>query len=223
MKRSFLKIVLSFVALSLVASAGAQDSKWALGVHVGSGFSSARGNKYADENLKPSIGFLGGASVQYNFTSHLSLRTEVLYERKVQKSEVELTDINGVTIGTIDVFSKFDGITVPLLVRYSIGEKSLRFFANAGPQLFILQKHQNSSKDSDLADFNDTDTKNFKSTDYGLAFGAGATYAFSDHLILSAELRDHLGVTNISKLELVYGGTMKLNAASLLLGAAYSF
>lgn len=109
------------------------------------------------------------------------------------------------------------------MVRYTSGEKRLRVFVNAGPQLIYLLRHSYSTPENDYERFfnNSDDTENFKSVD--LALGAGVSYDLSDKFQFSAEVRDHLGFMDISDTELVDGGSISLNAISLQLNLSYKF
>lgn len=225
MKKNTSLFIILLLSVLTASQATAQSSKWMAGIQLGPGLSSMRGNVNLEKIYDPALGFSGGLTMQHNFNSRFSIRTEALFDRKAQKRELTIVDANAATLGEATVYSQFDGLTVPLMVRYTSGEKRLRVFVNAGPQLFYLLRHGYSTPDDEFERFfdNSDDTENFKSVDLGLAVGAGVSYDLSDKFQFSAEVRDHLGFTDISDTELVDGGSISLNAISLQLNLSYKF
>lgn len=225
MKKNTSLFIILLLSVLMAPQANAQSSKWMAGIQLAPGISSMRGNSNLERMYDPGLGFSGGLTMQYRFHSRFAVRAEALYDRKSQKSEAVFTDANGASLGEITFYSRFDGITVPVMVRYTSGEKRLRVFVNAGPQLFYILRQSYSTPEDDFKKYFDQsdDTENFKSVDLGLAIGAGVSYDLSDKFQFSAEVRDHLGFTDISATELVDGGSISLNTISLQLNLSYKF
>ncbi|MCX6286124.1 MAG: porin family protein [Bacteroidetes bacterium] len=91
-------------------------------------------NAYGMEELdyKQSIGGAVNLGIGYNFTNWLGLKTEIGYTRMGQ----QYYDNKDNPVVTRNV--KLNYITVPLLLRLSVGGKVLRFYMAAGPQFAFL-------------------------------------------------------------------------------------
>lgn len=220
-KKSTLFSMLAVLLMMIAVSASGQENNWAFGIQLAPGLSTVRGNVHNEKNYDAAFGLAGGLSVFRKLGEHWSAGAELLYERKAQKTETIITDNTGNDVGKAAVFSRFDGTTVPVLVRYSFGKDKLHGFINAGPQFFFLNKHEYYSSSDLLDELTWEDTENFNKTDFGVCFGAGAAYDLSAHWQVTAEVRDFLGFANMSKLELVDGGEIQLNAIRFMLGVAF--
>lgn len=220
-KKSTLFSVLAGLLLMISLSASGQEYNWAFGIQLAPGLSTLRGNEHIEKSYDAAFGLAGGLSVFRKLGEHWSAGMELLYERKAQKTEVIITDYMGNDAGKAKVFSRFDGMTVPLLVRYSFGKEKFHGFMDVGPQVFFLSKHSFNSSSTLIDELNAEDTENYNKTDLGICFGAGAAYDVSDHIQVTAEVRDFLGFTNMSKLELIDGGEAQLNSIRLMLGVAF--
>ncbi|HOY40076.1 MAG TPA: porin family protein, partial [Bacteroidales bacterium] len=84
-----------------------------------------------DYNYEPSLGFSGGISFQYNFPKIISIRTNVSFERKGAIRRITYTDIMGETISELVEHSNFNYITLPILIKASLG-KHVKYFITAG-------------------------------------------------------------------------------------------
>ncbi len=219
--KSTLFCLLAVLLLISSFKVSGQDKKWAFGIQLAPGLSTIRGNDHNEKNYDAAFGLAGGLSAFRNLNEHWSVGMELLLERKAQKTETVITDYMGNEAGKATVFSRFDGLTLPLLVRYAVGKEKFHMYMNAGPQVFFLSKHGYHSSSDLLEELNMEDTENFNRTDFGICFGAGAAYDVSDHFQVTAEVRDFLGFANMSKLELVDGGKIQLNAIRLMLGVSF--
>ena len=63
-------------------------------------------------------------------------------------------------------------------------------------------------------------TSDYKTIDMGITAGIGLAIPINDKFSLSAEIRNNLGLTNISKSSSV---TNKTNSTNLLIGVTYKF
>lgn len=66
------------------------------------------------------------------------------------------------------------------------------------------------------------ETDLFKRFDAGLTFGGGAGLLIHDKIYVTAEVRNNLGLYNISDLTVIDGGTVKNNSINFLLGVSYN-
>ncbi|MBI9039206.1 MAG: PorT family protein [Bacteroidales bacterium] len=212
----------NLVLIILISSSSlifGQTNKFEVGLEMGPSLKSLYGNDALANDV--SIGFLGGLTFQYNFSKLVSIRTNISFERKGLTTKSIAIDVNGNVIGEIKFHSNFDYLSVPLLCRFTIG-KEINFFANAGPYLSYLIKQQD--KSNAIGEYPETkidNTHNFKRLDFGLTYGLGMIFPIREKLLLSAEIRNNIGLSNISSLPLVNDGSIKTNSIIILIGIAY--
>ena len=218
--RNLILITLIFFASLLFG----QTDKIETGIEIGPSLISLRGNNSLESHNDLSIGFSSGLSFQYNLSIHLSIRTNVSFERKGVFSKVLATDENGYPIAELTVHSNYNYLTVPILGRLTFG-KGIKFFVNAGPYFGYLIKQNDLIeplwKFQEKIEFDNTD--NFERLDYGLTTGFGANFPINNKLLLSLEIRNNLGLLNISAIPIENEGTIKTNSTNLLIGIAYRF
>lgn len=190
---------------------------------MGPSLISLRGNDILDKNNDLSFGFSSGLSFQYNFPKLISIRTNISFERKGFTTQGSATDQNGNQIGEITVHSYFDYLTIPILGRLTFGKK-INFFVNAGPYIGYLIKQTNVTEA--FSEYPKTETDNtdkFKRIDFGVTTGLGARIPIKSKIFLSIEIRNNLGLTNISSLPVVNDGSIKTNSTNVLFGIEYRF
>jgi len=192
-----------------------------IGAEGGCSLASIRGIDKKIVHHKSRVGYCGGLFVQYNFRKILSIRTGAYYERKGSSFEVEATDEIGTTIGIIHGNENFDYINVPLLIRATFGKK-LKFFVNAGPYVgFLLKQSEHVKALNDFPGYNNDNTHSFKKTETGISAGVGISYSCGNRISISLEIRDNLGLSNTSAVEVYNNGTIKTNALTFLPGINY--
>lgn len=224
------KTVLTFLLLTSIAAVS-QEKKIKFGVQAGLNYSNLRGytipslySQFYDESA--AFGYLIGFNAEYQLKDKLSLRAELSYERKTQKADnlIELIPNFDDPIQTYQFTSKkhYDYIVLPIMIKYAFTNKD-SFYVNGGPFIgFLLQSKI--TNDLDVPDFNSDDldtTNDNKSTDFGLSFGIGKEISLNDTNSISVEIRDNLGLSNTSKIDVWNGGTVKTNSLNLLV--SYSF
>src|SRR5687767_11668573 len=141
-------------------------------------------------SFKSRTGFAVGAFLQAPLGPSLTLEPHVLYSQQGTKF-----DDGGSASATI----KLDYIHIPVLFKYSFPMPSSPAspFVVAGPYLGIKAGCKVKFEDdgsSISGDCDETDENNFKSTDFGLSFGAGVNF---QKLILT--VRYALGLTSIAE------------------------
>lgn len=218
-----MKTLRKLITIGLIFSSSlifAQMNKIHFGMEAGPSLKTLYGFDTVDEN-ELSIGFSAGLAFQYNFTDLLSLRTNISFERKGWTTKGEATDEMGNPIGEMTFHTNFDYLTLPLLVRLTFGNK-IRYFVNAGPYIGYLLKVTDVAET--LGDYPRSEydnTANFKQHDFGLTTGLGMTYQLAEKLLLSAEIRNNLGLVNISALPVRNDKSIKTNSTNFLIGIAY--
>lgn len=174
------------------------------GVNGGLTFSKFWGNESIDK-LDFGVDVITGLSLELIVNENLSLKTNLNYERKSMKKEVRIdSPYNSLDIKNVYTY---EYITMPIMFKYKF-DKSSNLYFNAGPFLGYLldRKINKQSYNSD-----------FKKSDFGLSFGIGTRIKLDKEVDLGIELRENLGLTNISKLEVVDDGTIKTQAINLIL------
>ena len=172
-----------------------------------------RGNEILNEH-KSLFTFAAGAFVQWNLDQQFSIRVPLLFERKGSKVE------NEALLSGQEVMIRYTYLTLPVLFRLNVGDKKLRYFLNAGPYLAYLIDYGMFSEGEPVSD-NFTTTKSFKKFDAGISGGMGVSLPIKAHFTLSLEIRNNLGLMNISDLPVYGDGSIKTNVTQLLLGVSY--
>ncbi|MBK8499472.1 MAG: PorT family protein [Flavobacteriales bacterium] len=202
------------------AASSAQSANTEVGFEGGPNGGTLRGSRFVEEGQAMNVSFAGGLSFQRNWRNGYSLRSNVHYDRKGNKVPAILTDMNGSTIERGWIRTTFEYISVPILARKSFGQRT-KFIVNAGPYLGILIKATQSleAEGLDNAYTNDV-TELMESIDLGIAAGAGITRSLNDRWTLSLELRDNLGLVDVSAYPIYGNGGIKTNTAAILIGIA---
>jgi Outer membrane protein beta-barrel domain len=188
-----------------------------IGFETGPGVTSFRGNENLDKYFKPAEGFTAGFSYQFNSKNTINIRTGVVFERKKNTGYIVLDD----NMGTfMEVFYKdyYNYLTVPIALRKHFGRKKV-FFINAGAFFgYLLKQNEIITGTPPLQPSNTNNTNRFKHVDFGVSGGLGLLLALNSTTELSVEIRNNLGLQNLSKLPVINNDAIKSNATYLLIG-----
>ena len=211
MKNNKMKTKTTLILLALIFTSSIY-SQIKIGVNAGATYSKFYGN-VSIENTNAGISFLIGASFEYYLNESLSLKTNLNFERKSFNLKFpEIDDIGNPTGGELKITTDFDYLTLPIMAKYEFGN-SKKFFVNGGPFLGFLL-----SVKSKLDNFPDIDfTTLYKKIDIGLSFGIGTKIYLNDRSNLNIELRENLGLKNISDVVVIDNGNIKTNSLNLIL------
>jgi Outer membrane protein beta-barrel domain len=192
------------------------QSKFRLGFNGGLNYSSYRGNWVVEEN-DPGFGFLGGLSLEYKFKNHLSILSNLSYETKVITRTAEAIPASpDDPYVNVDVTNTHSYLVLPVLAKYSFG-KNDSFFVSGGPFAAYLLNAVTKARGVPDSD----NTKNEKAMDFGLTLGLGKAFKLNNNQEITIEIRENLGLTNVSAVKVVDNGTVKSNSLNLICG--YSF
>jgi hypothetical protein len=180
-----------------------------------------RGNDFYDKS-DALLGAAAGLTFQYELSPVFGVRLGAGYQHKGLREQLTITDVNGTSLGTGDVFFTTDYITFPLMARASFG-KGTRFSVGFGPYAGMLLKAQDRWSAEGYAGGTTDRTDNFEPWDFGISASAGAAWSLGWAFWLNAEVRYDKGLTNISALPVVNDGSVRTNAVSLLVGCSYRF
>lgn len=134
----------------------------------------------------------------------------------------QTTDISGNPLGkiTITINTNFDYLTLPILVRATFGKK-VQFFLNAGPYFGYLIKQTFVSKGTNFPTTTSDNTSLDKRFDTGISTGLGISVPIKTKFAFSFEIRNNLGLFNVSAVPVANNGTIKTNSTNFLLGFTY--
>lgn len=172
----------------------AQHDDFILGIESGMGIRSLKGHIEGIVVGKTAMGIgqTGGISLQYYFSNEFCIKVGLLYAKKGAKSKWEYLDDNGNRISFQTTSLEFNYISFPFLFRYELGKK-VKYFANLGPFLSVLVGNPSDQLGS-VIDITD----DLNSLDFGMSSGIGVQFPLQKKLHISLELRNDLGLVDIS-------------------------
>lgn len=216
MKKS---IILLFFALTF-ASFG-QTNYFFIGLESGPSLASLRGNSFIDKYHNSRTGYSGGLFFQYNLQKIISIKTGCYYELKGSSTELLLTDQNGQPIGPVHGKENFEYLTVPFLAKATFGN-NVNYFVNAGPYIgFLIKQTEKTEAFQNYPSTNSDNSENFNNVEIGLSAGLGLSYTMQQKYSFSTEVRNNLGLTNTSELQISNNGTIKTNSLYVLFSFVY--
>lgn len=202
--------------LSGTATILSQPATWQFGIEAGAGFRSLKIDPpYPSLDTRAGFSYTGGMSIQYNIDDTWAIKIGAAYEKK--GTDFDRTDIQ--TDGHVDL----NYIAIPLLFRSKFG-KGIKYFTNVGPYLGIFLSNRTTinaySGNPSVEINNDSSTK---SIDFGLSLGFGLEIPVSSTGAITLEIRDNLGLTNISRSKESDAPELKTNTANLMVGYVLVF
>jgi outer membrane protein W len=194
MKKSILMMTALVICVALIASPAMAQTKFNLGITAGVAMSNGTAKDSAGTKLegnKMKLGLAAGVFFRIIPSEQICIQPEILYVMKGPKFD-DAGDVTGL---------KFDlnYIEIPVLVKYMFKTEG-NFKPNifAGPYVGILASAK--AKGSEGGVSASVDIKdNFKSTDFGAAFGVGFDYKVGESGLFTFDARYSLGLTNIAK------------------------
>lgn len=193
------------------------QNEWKLGLNFGSTLSNIRGNEVAELN-NAALDFLIGTSIEYLFSENTSLKTNINYERKSFSRDINLGSISDpfdpvLSNNSVKARTTLSYLSIPVMVGYKFGSNK-NFFINGGPFIgFFLDS--GAKVDGEKVDENSNDL--FNSSDYGFSLGIGTKIKLNETNNLNIELRNNLGLSNISAVAIIDDGNLKTNSLNLIL------
>ena len=217
-----IKVYLSFISMLMSLSTIAQKNNGLkLGFNLSPSIVKLSGNDFINEYHSPTVGFSVGASVEVKLSNLFSLCSGLSYEKKgsVIKNIDLVFENNGELTKAKKVAINYNYTTLPILMRAHVGKKK-KFFIDAGTYFGYLLSQKTKTVFSGSTNVsNDNDL--YKKLDFGLAYGIGYAKTISRNKTLGIELRNNMGLMNVSKTDVVNNGKIKTNAFLLMM--EYSF
>ena len=197
--KTFKKYILGLIAICATSSITAQTSKWQMGFEAGPSVTTIH-SQNVDFLFTPTVGYCAGFSAQYNADRWISVRTQVNYERKGGfRGAFPITDINGVTVGSMNVSVANNYITAPLMIRAQFG-KSAKVFIDAGAYGGYLTRATSTERQStsEGITFMMVDITQFRDLfDFGFCGGLGVEAPIGNNANVSVGFRYNHGQGNM--------------------------
>lgn len=162
-------------------------------------------------NYSATWGGNGGICLGYKATEHWAFQAEVQYNVTGQKYNDNLEGPATIPEGTFGGINsrvnvqrvvKLSYVQIPLLAKYSVGKKKIKFFAAMGPQVGIRTSAYEQIKIAGYVylpdSLNFTTNQKFKTWDLGLALQAGGQFYTTPHLYFEVALSAYQGVVDIN-------------------------
>jgi hypothetical protein len=216
------KIVFTLLLATFFVGNSIAQGKIKVGFNGGLTYSSFRGNPQI-ETLDAGVDFLVGVSFEYQLKERLSLVANLNYDRKTATDnpyiEIFYSPDDPSFYGRVKIKFKNQFISLPILLKYQFGPDN-SLYINGGPFMSYMIK---SELWNDYDERNTDQTDNYKSLDFGLTFGFGKTFKLKNNNEISVEIRENLGLSNISDVPVVGNGSIKTNSLNLICNCSFNF
>lgn len=219
-----MKLKLSLLLLIAAFTASAQVK---IGVNAGGTLASLRGNDVVEAN-NPGFNFMAGITLEVPVSEKLSFYTSVNYEAKTVSRDLPFDDNGQSNIpdpgdpafmqGDVDVKYTLHYITVPVNIRYYFGANK-NFYVNGGPYVGIFAG-ESVTFNGDRLDTDESDI--YKTFDFGVNLGLGMRVLQTAQHNLDIELRDNLGLSNISDVPVYGNGRLRTNSLNLIVNWSFT-
>jgi len=225
------KRMIVWLCLFLAVPAGslvAQTGSWTAGIEGGPGLSLIYGSRAFYSQSELTLAVAAGIFGEYEFARNFSVKPALHYERISTRAANYSDQLP--PGGKLQY--NLDCLSLPVLVKWSFGNR-IRFFVNAGPCLSLLLHESlwhlpDKGSKTKVAEEKDA----YHPLNLAVTAGCGIAVPVGKRLLVSLEVRDNLGVTDIrSSLSgfeqkshftgtRIYGYT---NSTLLLAGVCYRF
>jgi hypothetical protein len=216
------KIVFTLLFAAFLVGNSFAQSKLKVGFNGGLTYSSFRGNPQI-ETLDAGVDFLVGVSFEYQLKERLSLVANINYDRKTATDnpyiEIFPSPDDPSFYGRVKIKFKNQFISLPILLKYKFGPRN-SLYINGGPFMSYMLK---SELWNDYDEVNSDQTDNYKTLDFGLVFGFGKTFKLKNNTEINVEIRENLGLSNISNVPVVDNGSIKTNSLNLICNYSFNF
>lgn len=218
-----MKASLSLILLFMAFTASAQVK---LGINAGGTLASLRGNEVAEAN-NPGFNVMAGITLEIPVSERLSIYTGANYEAKTitrnrpfdNLGQNNIPDANdpAFMLDDVDVRYTLRYVTVPANVRYYFGQNK-NFYVNGGPYAGIFIG-ESVKVNGDKIDTDESDI--YKTFDFGVNLGLGVRVLQNEKHNIDIEIRDNLGLSNISDVPIYGRGRLRTNSLNFIV--AWSF
>lgn len=180
--------IIAVCVLGFIFSGKAQEKgKIEFGGGTGLNYSSIRNS---DRSSDASISFNLSASADYYFSNRWSVRAKLIYDKKGwDNGSYGVYDEATATTYIKNTDFNLNYFTIPVEAEWHFGRKR-NWYLHLGPYAGFLLNAKATDLDLDA-------TEEFKTTDFGVAFGIGVKFPISDKLKLYVEYDEQTGFSEI--------------------------
>jgi len=205
--------IIVFILISCTSKA--QDSKYKIGLIGGPNYTSLFGNEVVKNAYNSGFQYNAGIGLDYHLVKRLSIISGLLLEQNYSYVDMHFTNQFGTPTKSTIAKSTFHQLNLPVVLKIKLIDRKLNLYTNMGTNFQYLIKYIYSADDG-LITRNFIQTSNYNRFNIGLITSLGSSYEISKFWDISLELRNNLGLSNVSK-----NGTLKINSTSLLFGIHY--
>jgi opacity protein-like surface antigen len=193
MKR-FVQLTVLMLAASLLAMSASAQTPIKFGFKGGFNLATVTGDDTDDYETRS--GFIGGVFTRLSLRGPIGIQAELLLATKGAKQTFDRTVIVGTDTSTavVDKILKADYFEIPVLLRYSLKGKGPAGLNLYGGPVFAFGRSSRTTDVMGLGD--DIDNYNEKSTDLGLAVGAGLDLKLASYMLV-LDVRYTLGMQDM--------------------------
>lgn len=217
------KLHLLFLLTLPVLSSAQEEIKY--GINIGPSMSDIRGDGYA-KDFNYGFGYLFGISMNVPLNQRFAFCTGINYEKKsaTQKTSFSYTEtivgpdgsaIDYTATGTSKIITSIDYITVPVNLKYYLDIWENYYVTGGGFIAYALDEGYKTKGDKPMESYQ----QNYESFDYGVNFGIGTKLKLTRNQDLNIELRDNLGLANITDIDT---DKISTNSINLILNWQFS-
>lgn len=159
-------------------------------------------------------GFKGGLFTEYQISAYISVRGEINYSMRGTEYGTEAK----LGFPKHKFIQKLNYVEVPIILQYNIPvEFLLKPKIFIGPEISLLLNAKIEYVENDVSIAEADEKDHFKSTEYGIVFGAGTDYLLPGGKFLF-DVRYYYGLGNINKIE-----ASKITSNSISFNVGYAF
>ncbi|KOS07362.1 hypothetical protein AM493_15935 [Flavobacterium akiainvivens] len=199
-------------AVTTIGSSATDTKRLLFGFNAGATYAGLHGNNASGEN-NTTIDYLVGLSLEVPFNNNFSLIGNVNYERLAFTRNIPFGSGADASEGGYGTRLILQNITVPLNVKYYIGQ-SKDYYINGGAfvRYFVDQTVRiNGEK------VNDAGYGSFQDFTYGVNLGLGMCFDVNENNTINVEVRDNLGLSNITRQTATGANSVKTNSVNLII------
>ena len=192
--------IFSAVFAALILSTLSVQGQWRIGIHGGLNLADLRepdGYEYTGMWLmRPHM--LAGIAIDYAISEHVLIAAQINF---IQKGMATLNELTGLSEWG---YTSFTGnyYEVPICVRWRIGTEPIRWFAECGPEVALLESSRGrytvlswwqQKAHTEIGEY----SGGFRKTELGLTVGAGGEYNLTGSLVLTFSVHYARGMTEV--------------------------
>lgn len=212
------KLHLLLLSVLPLLSSAQEEIKY--GISAGVTFSDIRGDGYA-KDFNYGLGYLAGLTVDMPLNQRFFFCTGINYERKsaVQETSFNYTETiigpDGTAVqlpveGSGKITTSLDYVVVPVILKYYLDIHENYFITGGGFIGYAFNDKYTIEGNKPMGGYE----QDYESWDYGINFGIGAKFKLTRYQELNIELRDNLGLANITAIasDKIYTNSINLIA-----------